>query len=70
MADNEYDKDQRYILKTLEELKGNVNELFKNDKAIEVSITSITSKLVIVGSIGSSAVGIIVAFVMNTMLGK
>ena len=51
MADNEYDKDQRYILKTLDELKSNVNELFKNDKAIEVSITSITSKLVIVGSI-------------------
>ena len=62
VADNEYDKDQKYILETLRKLEGNVEKLFENDKKLEMSLSNLTGKL--------AGYGVIAMIAINYILGK
>ena len=63
MAENEYDKDQRYILETLKKLEGNVEKLFENDKKLETTLANLTGKLMAYGAIAIIAI----QFVMSKL---
>jgi len=60
--DNEYLKDQRYILETLKKFENNFEKLFDNDKKMEASLSNLTGKL--------AGYGIIAMIAINYVLGK
>lgn len=69
MSDATYVEDRKYILSSLEKTDKNIEKLFDNDTEIKVIIERISTKMMLVGLVSTSIMGVVVAFVMNTILG-
>jgi len=62
MNNDEYLRDQKFILETFKRFEGYFDKLFENDKNMEKSLSNLTGKL--------AGYGIIAMIAINFVLGK
>ena len=56
---------RRLVLSELNRLDGNISELQKNQKRIEVQLATLQTKLVMYGTIGAGAIGFITSLISH-----
>lgn len=70
MAEDTWVEDRRYVITSIDDIKDDIKELKGNDVDMKTTLAILSTKILGITVLASSAMGVIMSIVMNSLSGQ